>query len=52
MSKRDISKGIPITDPRVLPITLDVVEKFCEELKKCKNNPDHLLNKTNIKTTK
>lgn len=52
MSKRDASKCIPITDPRVLPITLKKVEKFCEELKRCNNNPDYLLTKTYIKTTK
>ena len=52
MSKRDISKKIPITDPRVLPITLKSVERFCEALKRCESNPDYLLAKTYIKTTK
>ena len=51
MSKHDISKGVPITDIRVLPITLKLVERFCEELKRCKNNPDYLLAKTYTKTT-
>ena len=52
MSKRNIPKGIPIIDKRVLAITLESVEKFCEALGKCENNPDYLLNKINIKTTK
>ena len=51
MSKHDISKGVPITDIRVLPITLKLVERFCEALKRCKNNPDCLLTKTYTKTT-
>ena len=51
MSKHDISKGVPITDIRVLPITLKLVERFCEALKRCKNNPDYLLTKTYTKTT-
>lgn len=51
MSKRDISKGVPITDIRVLPITLKLVEQFCEALKRCKNNPDYLYSKTYTKTT-
>lgn len=51
MSKHDISKGVPITDIRVLPITLKLVERFCEALKRCKNNPDYLLAKTYTKTT-
>ena len=51
MSKYDISKGVPITDIRVLPITLKLVERFCEALKRCKNNPDYLLAKTYTKTT-
>ena len=51
MSKHDISKGVPITDIRVLPITLKLVERFCEELKRCENNPDYLLSKTYTKTT-
>ena len=50
--KRNKKYEIPITDPRVLAITLESVEKFCEALEKCENNPDYLLNKTNIKTTK
>ena len=50
MSKHDISKGVPITDIRVLPITLKLVERFCEELKRCKNNPDYLFAKTYTKT--
>ena len=52
MGKRDISKGIPITDPRVLPITLKAVERFCEVLKRCKHNPSHLYTKSYFKTTK
>lgn len=51
MSKREISKGVPITDIRVLPITLNLVERFCEALKRCENNPDYLLAKTYTKTT-
>ena len=42
MSKRDIPKRIPITDPRVVDSTNKLVEKYCEELKKCKNNPSYL----------
>ena len=52
MGKRDISKGIPITDPRVLPILLEAVERFQEELKKCKYNPSYLYTKSYFKTTK
>lgn len=52
MIKRDISKGIPITDPRVLPILLEAVERFCEALKKCKYNPSYLYTKSYFKTTK
>ena len=51
MSKRDVPKGIPITDPRVLPITLKAVERFQEELKKVKNNPSYLYQKYYHKTT-
>ena len=51
MSKHDISKGIPITDIRVLQLTLKLVERYCEEAKKCKDNPDYLLAKTYTKTT-
>ena len=51
MSKHDISKGVPITDIRVLPITLKLVERFCKALKRCKNNPEYLLVKTYTKTT-
>ena len=51
MSKHNVPKGIPITDPRVLAITLESVEKFCETLERCENNPDYLLSKTSIKTT-
>lgn len=51
MSKRNIPKGVPITDIRVLQLTLKLVERYCEELKKCKNNPDYLYTKTYTKTT-
>ena len=51
MGKRDISKGIPITDPRVLAITIKSVEKACNELIKCKHNPSHLYTKSYFKTT-
>lgn len=50
MSKHDTSKGIPITDVRVLQITLQLVEKYSEEAKKCKNNPDYLYTKTYTRT--
>ena len=51
MSKRGIPKRIPITDPRVVASTNKLIEKYCEELKKCKNNPSHLYTKSYFKTT-
>ena len=51
MSKRDIPKRVPITDPRVVDSTNKLVEKYCEELKKRKNNPSHLYTKSYFKTT-
>ena len=50
MSKHDTPKGIPITDVRVLPLTLKLVERYCDEAKKCTNNPDYLYTKTYTKT--
>ena len=52
MGKRDISKGITITDPRVLTKTIKLVEKACNELEKYKYNPSHIYTKSYFKTTK
>lgn len=51
MSKRDIPKRMPITDPRVVASTNKLIEKACDELKKCKHNPSHLYTKHYTKTT-
>lgn len=42
--------GVPITDIRVLQITLKLVERYCEVLKRCKDNPDYLLTETYTRT--
>lgn len=49
--KRNKVDGIPINDPRITPILLKAVERFCEALKRCESNPDYLLAKTYCKTT-
>lgn len=45
-------KQIPITDPRVTPVLMKVIEMFLSELAKCKNNPDYLLSQSYIRTTR
>ena len=34
MRKHDTPKGVPITDVRVLPLTIKLVERYCDEAKK------------------
>lgn len=50
--KRNKIDGIPITDPRVTPILMITIERFLSELAKIENNPDYLLSKSCIKTTR
>ena len=51
MTKRNIPKRIPITDPRVVALTNKLVEKYCDKSKKCKYNPSHLYTDHYTKTT-
>lgn len=49
--KRNKVDGIPINDPRVTPILMEVVKRYLKALERCEYNPDFLLAKTYCKTT-